>query len=153
MSLQESWKHSGDPDSWGKIQRECEAAVLSSPLIAGPWSCNEVGSSGMWKLPSWNNDNMTGVLIKTSRGRLQELTDLEASHLFLRDLIRMHYLRRQSDKSGTKARFTELQCFRGHFSLFCVFSKLVWHSIDCSLDSHSRASIRPVQNMNFMMKH
>lgn len=38
---------------------------------------------------------VTGVLIKTSRGRPQELTDLEGSHLFLRDLIRMHYLKRE----------------------------------------------------------
>lgn len=49
------------------------------------WAAQECGSSPL----ETTITRVTGVLIKTSRGRLQELTDLEGSHLFLRDLIRM----------------------------------------------------------------
>lgn len=119
----------------------------SDPLMK--WAAQECGSGPL----ETTITRVTGVLIKTSRGRLQELTDLEGSHLFLRDLIRMHYLRDESDKSRTEAWFSELQHFRGHFFLFPLFSKLVGNHIDCSLDFLPRASIQLVQNMNFMMKH
>lgn len=122
-------------------------AWASDPVMK--WAAEECGSGPL----ETTITRVTGVLIKTSRGRLQELTDLEGSHLFLRDIIRMRYLRRQSDKGRTKARLNELRCFRGHFSLFYVFSKLRWSSIDCSLDFRSGASIHLVRNMNFIMKH
>lgn len=54
----------------------------SDPLMK--WAAQECGSGPL----ETTITRVTGVLIKTSRGRLQELTDLEGSHLFLRDLIR-----------------------------------------------------------------
>lgn len=132
---------------WRRSSSSAALAEASDPAME--WAAQECGSSPL----ETTITRVTGVLIKTSRGRLQELTDLEGSHLFLRDLIRMCYLRRQGDKSRTEARFSERRCFRGRFSLFCVFSKLVWNSIDFSLDFHSTASVQLAQNMNFMMKH
>lgn len=79
---------------------------------------------------------VTGVLIKPSR------VIFAGTHWLGRftSIFKESNENVDSDKSQTKMRFSDFLRFRSHFLLFCVFSKLVWSSIDCSLDFlHSRA--------------
>lgn len=113
-------KSRGDPEQ----QLQTQNSFLNcDPTME--WAAQECGSIPL----ETTITRVTGVLIKTSRGILRELTGLEWISIFKgsnKDV--------DSDNSPTKMRFSKFLRFRSHFSLFHVFSKLVWSTIDCSLD-------------------